>query len=382
MPVVHRYADYSGFYLRSRIDKAYVTFQVTPAAEKFLDSQGYGDEDSVSWRLIKPLWENGHVFSGNGGTTVTADDFEYNPKATPSLSDTEIRALQAFLDTGNPEINSSTHDRESSHRRSAKSQAGTSSEDSNSRTTGGAVKGAEIWNLPDSIKRFIQNTVSDDLNKTDTRLLIDKAKDRETTFTSIREFSRHPMSISDFSIGGDGDPCYTLEPWNKEWICYDTRESQSTDFVHILRPTSHEKQTIRVRDGNLQAWTVYDDSATQVQIDDLLDVLPLLMDFHQVFSIDEPKFGDWNFGERLAHSVTPEQRKSLTESVNAINKTFNEAKQGDTLYGRVTALKSYGHIEIDIDGSEISIIGQRKHFEGESLEEEYVFSRTDFVTVS
>lgn len=67
MPVIHRYTDNSGYYIKSAFDRNIVTYQVTREGADFLKRQGIGEGSRISVDDLLWLQQVGYVYSGGSG---------------------------------------------------------------------------------------------------------------------------------------------------------------------------------------------------------------------------------------------------------------------------------------------------------------------------
>lgn len=69
MPVLHRYEDGSGYYIRAKPPglNTPITYQVHNSARSFFADLGYRDGDSVPWEVIQPLRAIGHIYTNGQG---------------------------------------------------------------------------------------------------------------------------------------------------------------------------------------------------------------------------------------------------------------------------------------------------------------------------
>lgn len=95
MPVLHRYKDNDGYYLRANPPSinSPVTYQVHKTAESLFEAIGYGDGDSIPWNVIKPLRIVGHIYTQNGGVEPSDDDFDPDESLTSTSLDSDAEEL-------------------------------------------------------------------------------------------------------------------------------------------------------------------------------------------------------------------------------------------------------------------------------------------------
>ncbi|MEZ3165411.1 hypothetical protein [Halorubrum miltondacostae] len=357
MPVIHRYTDKSGIYLRSSIDGTFVTFQLTPAAERFLRNQKYSDGDSISWSLIKPLWEEDHVYTGESGTTFSVSDVQDSSEGTNPPTDAEVDALNEFL---NPE-GTSVDDQETPQSNKAQK---TDSKTSQSETKQESHTKNKTWEIPTTVRHFLNNTASGVSGKADIRRLIDRTKDRDETLESIQQLVRHPIQIEDFSVDTDDFPCYDLNSREIKWKCCDKRGTEA-DFVHTISANTSSEQVLKVQGGGISSWTATDGPPKEGHLDKLLEALPPIFEFHYKFDqycINDEK---WTFSNSDLRQFTESQRKEILEKLDSIRNAIRSVEEDEFVRGRVVSLNRFFDIEIGDSG--IYAVGHRKRYEGSKL---------------
>jgi len=69
MPVLHRYEDGSGYYIRAKPSgvSTPITYQIHNSVQSFFSDLGYSDGDSVPWGVIQPLRTIGHIYTNGQG---------------------------------------------------------------------------------------------------------------------------------------------------------------------------------------------------------------------------------------------------------------------------------------------------------------------------
>ncbi|MFA9503791.1 hypothetical protein ACERIM_13575 [Natrinema sp. H-ect1] len=294
MPVIHDYADGSGIYLNSNIDGSFITLQATPAAESFLADLGYTDEDSVSWQLIKPLWEQGHIYTGGSGTTVEAGDVTKKQIDSSSLSGKEKNKLEKFL-----------------------------------------TDGAESRNVdvPNDIHGFLKKwSPNSDYSKEETAEFLTEAADRDGAIKSVRHLGpHHPINIDEARMSNSGNPVYSISTGGCRWTATDLRwVDHPYDWVFTVCPGDGFTQLFNVSSDGID-WVAVDDR--DLQKDDVRNALLVYPDV--VWFCDEvpgyhPEVSSWNLAadapeelpdeflpavEHVAAAATSGKREGETEGV-------------------------------------------------------------------
>lgn len=73
MPVVNKYQDTSGYYIRARVEDGVITYQTTPKADRLFDELGLTDGSSISWGMLRDLDERGDIYTGGSGAEFSDD---------------------------------------------------------------------------------------------------------------------------------------------------------------------------------------------------------------------------------------------------------------------------------------------------------------------
>lgn len=238
VPVVHDYADGSGIYFKSNIDGSYITLQATPAAENFLADLGYTDDDSVSWQLIKPLWEQGHIYTGGSGTTVEAADVKRGQIDSSSLNQRERNELEKFLTSGT---------------------------------------GSREADVPDDIHGLLKGwSPNSDYSKEETATFLDEAADRDGAIKSVRHLGpHHPVGVEDVRMSNSGNPVYSFSTGGRHWTATDLRWINHVyDWVFTVCPGDGFTQLFNVSSDSIQWRTIEDQEVTKDAVRDALVVYP------------------------------------------------------------------------------------------------------------
>ncbi|WP_435180471.1 hypothetical protein [Halorussus sp. AFM4] len=310
MPVIHDYADGSGIYLNSNIDGSYITLQATPAAESFLADLGYTDEDSVSWQLIKPLWKQGHIYTGGSGTTVEATDVTTNQIDSSSLSRKEQDKLETFLTSGTD---------------------------------------SQKVNVPKDVHGFLEKwSPNSDHGKEETAAFLDKAADREGAIKSVRHLGpHHPITVEEARMSDSGNPVYSFRTGGRRWTATDLRwVNHPCDWVFTICPGDGFTQLFNVSSEGVD-WVAIDDSDIQeVDVRDALLVYPDVVWFCDEVPGYHPETSSWNLAGGAPERLPDEFVSNIKEVAKATtNGQQNEATEGiilsfdeDVGYGRLQTL--------------------------------------------
>lgn len=83
MPVVNRYQDQPGFYVRAKVQDAIVTYQTSPTARQLFENLGYSHGSSVPWGMILELKEQGDIYTRKSGVSpdeLDPESFNLSPQ--------------------------------------------------------------------------------------------------------------------------------------------------------------------------------------------------------------------------------------------------------------------------------------------------------------
>ncbi len=67
MPVVHKYKNKNGFYIKSSTNGKIITYQVTTHGCDYLTSNGYGDNYEISINNLMRLKNSGYIYTKGSG---------------------------------------------------------------------------------------------------------------------------------------------------------------------------------------------------------------------------------------------------------------------------------------------------------------------------
>lgn len=263
MPVVHEYKNDTGVYLRSAIDGTFVTFQVYDSAERLLEEMGYSDGDDIHWSVVKPLWEEGYVYTGKSGTTKQVETHLANSQLD-GLGQEKRAALQEFFET---------------------------------------QRRASIT-VPDDVYPILVDWHNGKYSRDRARDLLYQADDVEACCSSIREFHDSPITVT--GVDTDGDPTYDVETGTRDLRCVDLRyNDRDGDLIITLRGQSNYAQGLYVSDGVLDRWAVYSGGETPGHDyqRDLLEYVPAVVEL----LVDVPDYDlaldRWDFRDASDRSI-------------------------------------------------------------------------------
>jgi len=238
MPVVHEYKDGSGFYIRSSIAGEFITFQIHQSAERLLNSVGYSDGDVIRWNVVKPLWEQGYIYTGQSETTKRV----------------------------NTHLEESHLDRLDSRSRKQLTQFFERQE-------------RQSISVPDDVYSALVEWHDGKFSRKRAREILYNADDRAEFLGSVREFRHSPIQI----IGLDsekGDPTYNICSKGRELQCVDLRyKKDDPDIIITFRGESDFPQALFIDDGDLTNWKVYGlpDRPVNQYLEDIISYFPSII---------------------------------------------------------------------------------------------------------
>lgn len=92
MPVLNKYQDGSGYYIRARVEDGVITYQTTPKSDRLFNELGLTDGSSISWGMLRDLDERGDIYTGGSGA-----DFSNNGDMSLDLSAENKRIYERYL---------------------------------------------------------------------------------------------------------------------------------------------------------------------------------------------------------------------------------------------------------------------------------------------
>jgi cold shock CspA family protein len=312
MPVVHKYKGGSGIYLRSRIDGAFVTFQIKPEAQQFFAERKIGNGDRVSWKLIKPLWERGLVYTGQGG--VDYKPAELDASDAPSLDSSDKDALDKFLKETE----------------------------------------ANEFAVPSDMLTIFKDWFGAQTSVSKIQELLVNADDMQEVITSISRFADYSLDINGFDTNG-GNAAYTVSVKGLELQCVDLREStRMYDFIILFR-TATSRQSFKIVDGKLDSWYVYESDEDEIYQRDAFKFLPSVVELLLRITDYEFLLDTWDFQHARGETIPSEVIDIFEIEVRGLSQASDtdHARKTD-VHGTIESLSEIGY------GIIASNSGQRK----------------------
>jgi hypothetical protein len=335
MPVVHEYMDRSGIYIRTALDGTFVTYQVHPNAASLFEQLGYDDGDSVNWQIIKPLWDDGYVYTGGSGTDQTElDELDLDADDAPKPSTEEKNELAEFLSTeSDPE-----------------------------------------FSVPGDILEVLHEWIDDDLTEKRAASMFEEANDPETCFRSVRQFNKYSLPIDHVNFG-KGDPVYTITHRGMSIRCIDLRRAQQNlDFIFVLANESTISQSLKISHSLLQGWTIYEQSTQEEYFPDLLEYLPEVARLCRLIEDYNFKIEQWDFQQTSGNSVSESTANSIDQIFANILRMDRDLINREEISG-VTELVygiSYGFVTVT-NGESTALLDQSNLGNDIETETEVVF---------
>ncbi|NHN46490.1 hypothetical protein G9464_02590 [Halostella sp. JP-L12] len=322
MPTIRQYTDETGLYLRSNIEGRFITLQLTPAAEGLLRDLGYTAEEEISWTLLQPLCEQGHVYTNKSGTEVTQETIDAGVSTTStSLSKAEKQRIEEFLDRHTPR-GSLTENMQP---------------DDNSPDD---ATEADFGNQEYFIKKW--SPTDDEYEATVNRLA--NAGDPEGIKKSVAHHAtEHPIQPNRFHISSRGIPVYSFDSNGIPWVVYDFRmirdSTLDASLFFDIRPGESGSQSITI-ENEIVEWHTSSDRFSPRQVEDIVTVFPDISYYvHNL--VKSPRLGDL---QGTATAAIPDGDEDRIEALDEIG-PITPAE-----YGRVFGVpltlgqKGYGRI--------------------------------------
>lgn len=314
MPVVHKYVNQSGRYIRANIDATPVTFQVTEAANGLLGELGYNDDDEIAWGLVYPLIDAGQLYTNRSGADGDFEPVDLTSIADAGLSQTEQNRLQEFLE----QTQRTTLDK----------------------TTSTAVRDS----VDDDVVRLLQEWLPDDDAASQTIDRLCRADDPGGICDSIRHHGRTPTPDR-FHISSRGIPVYGYELLDVAWAVHDYRlldtpgiESQ---LYYVLQPGTKAQQSVSVLSDTVE-WHTQRERFSEEQIATLMLVGPSMLTHYHDLKAPKP-----SKPAELPANATATLPDGAAERVVALDNMGGvQVEDSDRLYGAIcTATPSgYGYV--------------------------------------
>jgi|APHM01.1.fsa_nt_gi hypothetical protein len=272
MPIIKKYRNQNGYYIRSNINDRYVTLQLSPEAEGLLTDLGFDGGDQISWQFLKPLCDSGHTYTNDSGTTVGVEEIESEIYFSPGkLSLEKKRRLEMFLNhhTSNKLANKENH--------LSTTDEGSSSLDQIDQTKQGSIK---EWSLSDEEYEATLNRIAG-------------ADDVDAILNSIAHHHReHPILINRFRVSPQGTPTYSFDTDGISWTVHDLRTIDTVgadaDLFIDIQPGTSYSQSVTI-EPEATEWHTTGERFTGKQIDEFLTVAPdLLYYYYNLVSSPSP----------------------------------------------------------------------------------------------
>ncbi|WP_318569918.1 hypothetical protein [Salinigranum marinum] len=306
MPVIHDYTDGSGIYLNSNIDGSFITLQATPAAESFLRDLGYTDSDSVSWQLIKPLWEQGHIYTGGSGKTAEVADITKSQLNSSSLNRREKDKLEEFL-----------------------------SNDSLSVDVPKDIHGA--------LRKWSTNP---NYSNKETAEFLDGAANQAGTIKSIRHLAWDlPINVKEARMSGSGNPVYSFSTGGRKWTATDLRWiDHPCDWVFTVCPGDGFTQLFNISPKGVD-WVAVDNGEFQEKnVRDALLVYADVVWFCNEVSGHHPETSSWDLTDRVPEEL-PDEYLAAVEEVSTAATTGTRDGETEGIVLSFDEKEGYGRLQ-------------------------------------
>lgn len=322
MPTVRQYSDSTGLYLRSNIDGQFITHQLTPAAEGLLKDLGYtGEEDDqITWTLVHPLLQQGHVYTKKNGVEATQDAIDEKlSTSSDTLSLKEKQRVNEFLERHTPDGEDNTQNTDGTTKKEAL---------------------AKLDGLESHIKRW--SPTSEEYDATLDRLT--SLNDIEAIRKSLAHHgSQLPLEPTRFYINSRGIPVYSFDTNEIPWVVHDfrtIREPTIDEELYLeVKPGKSSSQSITIKEEIVE-WHTSADRFSDLQLDDIVATFPDIWYYvHHLPS--SPQLGKLNDN---ATAVVPESAQDRIKALDGI--TPIEPNKTDRVCGIPISLgpKGYGRI--------------------------------------
>jgi len=259
VPTLHKYTDDSGYFIRSNINGNYVTLQLSPAANGLLSDLNYTHGDTVSWHLLTPLCDAGHVYTNKSGTDVESQiDGVDSSISSGKLTRQEKRRLEELLS-------------QSSKLRSSESETTDTTKTNNS-------DDASVHDLLNGeAKSFIERWSPSEDEYTATLNRLARAEDTKGIIDSINQHTtQHPIQPNRFQVSSQGIPTYSFETDGIPWVVHhfepvNKPHLDASMFVEI-HPGTSKAQSITIG-PNKSEWHTSGTRFSSEQVDELLAII-------------------------------------------------------------------------------------------------------------
>lgn len=296
MPVIHKYTNEFGYYIRANIDDAFVTFQVSSIAMQQLQNAGYGPEMSISWRLCRELLDRGHLYTI--GSTAKPDVPESEDMLTPQ----ERHALDGI---GAP---------------------------------------APTQSVPPDVVELIC-AWRPDLGSEQVGKLFSQVKEFEACFNSIRSFSAASEPASFTMI--DSIPVYTFSD-PVAWEIRDLRHTtRSHDFRIWIDVSGEVPVKLWLLNGGLDTWSVGDHPAVDAHASAFANVLPDLFEIMHALPDADVDIGNWHFRNGRKVTLSRTQVGIIDDALTSVAEAYGLVEGPATGFVSERGYAGFGRISVD-----------------------------------
>ncbi len=259
VPTLHKYTDDSGYFIRSNINGNHVTLQLSPAADGLLSDLNYTHGDTVSWHLLNPLCDTGHVYTNKSGTDVASQTDEVDSSiSSGKLTRQEKRRLEEFLSR-------------STKLRSSESETADTTKTDHS-------DDASVHDLlKDPAKSFIKRWSPSEDEYTATLNRLARAEDTKGIIDSVNQHTtQHPIQPNRFQVSSQGVPTYSFETDGIPWVVHHFEpvhkpHLDASMFVEI-HPGTSKAQSITIGPDQSE-WHTSGTRFSSEQVDELLAII-------------------------------------------------------------------------------------------------------------
>lgn len=302
-------------YLRSKVGNEFITFQMYPSVRRFFRELGYKEGDTVSWKFVRPLWEQGYIYTGNSSKESTenprlSSNYLGDSSAEKPTSD-EQSALSEFL----------KHERR------------------------------ENFTVPSDIHRSVTALRQGKVSKSDVETLLFETGDIDSAFQSIRRFRQSLLTIEDVDVSRDALR-YHIPSRSQEIRCVDVWNGDCIqDFILTFKGDSGDPQALKIGKGVLTDWDVYSSvGTTSAHLRDLVHSLPSIVEtlvyipgYDLCLDLwDYDSAADWNLSDEGVEVLELETDR-LAQSIGRPD------SQSGPYRGHVDSVSGFGYGIIDID---------------------------------
>ena len=303
VPTFRKYADGSGYYIRSNIDGSFLTMQLSAQAEGLLTELGYEDNETIVWPLLHPLCDSGDVYTNRSGTEVSPDQEQVESAlSSDKLSTREKKRVKAFLadDSDSPKGSSESDTAETAERPDVESV------------------------ISQQSRAVIQKwSNSQEEHKTTLKRVVE-APDPDGIVRSVNQHAtHHPIQPNRFQVSSRGVPVYSFETAGIPWVVH---HFEPLEGVHVaasmfveIRPGTSDAQSITVGPEETD-WHTTGDRFTPSQIDDFLTVSPDVLYYYH-YHPSTPSGDPYAAIEDPSGKLSSEQKQrvSVFDKVRGIN---------------------------------------------------------------